>query len=82
MEVIETARRVTGRAIEARIEPARAGDPTRLVADATKAREVLGWRTKYPELEAIIRTAWNWHQRHPEGYAAARGVVMPESEEG
>ncbi|HLM56673.1 MAG TPA: UDP-glucose 4-epimerase GalE, partial [Pyrinomonadaceae bacterium] len=82
MEVIETARRVTGRDIEARIEPARPGDPTRLVADAAKAREVLGWRTKYPDLEAIIRTAWDWHQRHPEGYAAAQGVVTPESEEG
>lgn len=68
MEVIETARRVTGREIESRIEPARAGDPTRLVADARKAREVLGWQTQYPELETIIRTAWEWHQSHPEGY--------------
>ena len=70
MEVIETARRVTGREIEVRVEPARAGDPARLVADATKAREVLGWRTQYPELEAIVRTAWEWHEAHPEGYAA------------
>ncbi len=46
MEVIETARRVTGRDIEARIEPARPGDPTRLVADAAKAREVLGWKPR------------------------------------
>jgi UDP-glucose 4-epimerase len=69
MEVIETARRVTGRPVEARIEPARAGDPSRLVADASRAREVLGWRRQYPELEAIIRTAWEWYQSHPEGYA-------------
>lgn len=68
MEVIEAARRVTGREIEARVEPARAGDPSRLVADASKARAVLGWRTEYPELEAIIRTAWEWHCAHPEGY--------------
>jgi UDP-glucose 4-epimerase len=68
MEVIETARRVTGREIEARIEPARAGDPSRLVADAGKARSVLGWQTQYPDLESIIRTAWEWHKAHPDGY--------------
>ncbi|MDT7780725.1 MAG: UDP-glucose 4-epimerase [Acidobacteriota bacterium] len=68
LEVIETARRVTGREIEAKVEPARAGDPSRLVADASRAHAVLGWRTEYPELEAIIRTAWDWHQTHPEGY--------------
>jgi UDP-glucose 4-epimerase len=70
MEVIETARRVTGRDIEVRVEPARPGDPARLVADATKAREVLGWQTQYPELESIVRTAWDWHESHPEGYDA------------
>lgn len=70
MEVIETARRITGREIEARIEPARPGDPSRLVADASKAREVLGWKTQYPDLETIVRTAWDWHQSHPEGYGA------------
>jgi UDP-glucose 4-epimerase len=70
MEVIDTARRVTGREIEARIEPARPGDPSRLVADASKAREVLGWQTQYPDLETIVRTAWDWHRAHPEGYGA------------
>jgi UDP-glucose 4-epimerase len=74
MEVIETARRVTGREIKTRMEPRRAGDPSRLVADASKAREVLGWRTQYPDLETIIRTAWDWHQTHPEGYADERAA--------
>ncbi|MDQ3919869.1 MAG: UDP-glucose 4-epimerase GalE [Acidobacteriota bacterium] len=73
-EVIETARRVTGREIETRMEPRRAGDPSRLVADASKARSVLGWRTQYPDLETIIRTAWDWHQTHPEGYADERAA--------
>jgi UDP-glucose 4-epimerase len=68
MEVIEAARRVTGREIEVRIEPARPGDPSRLVADAAKAHKVLGWQTRHPDLEAIIRTAWEWHQSRPEGY--------------
>jgi UDP-glucose 4-epimerase len=80
-EVIEAARRVTGREIEARVEPARPGDPSRLVADASKARDVLGWRTRHPDLEDIVRTAWDWHRRHPEGYAAAEGWT-PDSEEG
>jgi UDP-glucose 4-epimerase len=70
MEVIETARRVTARDIEVRVEPARPGDPARLVADATKARAVLGWKTQYPDLESIVRTAWEWHEAHPEGYGA------------
>jgi UDP-glucose 4-epimerase len=68
MEVIETARRVTGREIEAKLEPARPGDPSRLVANAEKARAVLGWQTQYPELETIIQSAWDWHQMHPDGY--------------
>ncbi len=69
-EVIEAARRVTGREIEARVEAARAGDPARLVADATRARALLGWEPKYPELESIVRTAWEWHESHPHGYGA------------
>jgi UDP-glucose 4-epimerase len=68
MEVIEAARRVTGREIAVRVEPARPGDPSRLVANAEKARSLLGWRTQYPDLEQIVRTAWEWHQRNPEGY--------------
>jgi UDP-glucose 4-epimerase len=68
MEVIETARRVTACKIEARIEPCRPGDPSRLIADAEKARSVLGWEPQLPELETIIRTAWQWHQAHPAGY--------------
>ncbi len=68
MEVIEAVRRVTNRAIEIQIEPARAGDPTRLVANAAKAASVLGWQPRYPKLETIVQTAWDWHQGHPDGY--------------
>lgn len=68
MEVIETARRVTNREIVARIEPARPGDPSRLVANAGKARAVLGWQPQYPDLETIISTAWAWHQAATDGY--------------
>jgi UDP-glucose 4-epimerase len=68
MEVIETARRVTSRQIGTKIEPARPGDPSRLVANADRARSVLGWQPQYPELETIIRSVWSWHQAHPAGY--------------
>jgi UDP-glucose 4-epimerase len=69
-EVIETARKVTGCAIPSETAPRRPGDPSRLVAAAQKARKVVKWKPKYPELETIIRSAWNWHREHPRGYAA------------
>jgi UDP-glucose 4-epimerase len=68
LEVIEAARRVTGRPIEIEMGPRRPGDPSHLVAKADKARRLLGWEPVYPDLEAIIGTAWAWHQSHPEGY--------------
>ena len=67
-EVIEAARKVTGEIIRTKIAPRRAGDPSRLVADARKAREVLGWNPQFPEIEKIIESAWAWHRQHPEGY--------------
>lgn len=68
LEVIEAARQVTNQTITVRIEPPRSGDPSHLVADATKAREVLKWKPRYPDLAAIIETAWKWHKAHPNGY--------------
>lgn len=67
-EVVEAARKITGVNIEAKIAPRRAGDPSRLIADATKAREVLGWNPQFPEIEKIIESAWKWHEAHPNGY--------------
>lgn len=68
-EVIETAARVTGRAIATREAPRRAGDPPCLVASAEKAHAALGWRPRYPDLETIIATAWRWACQHPHGHA-------------
>ncbi len=67
-EVIEATRKVTGKKINARTEPRRAGDPSRLVAESKKAREILGWKPEFPEIERIIETAWAWHQKYPNGY--------------
>ena len=69
-EVIDTCRRVSGRAIAVKDEPRRPGDPPRLIADASKAIRELGWQPKFPTLEAIVSTAWAWHMRHPKGYGA------------
>ena len=69
LEVIEAARRVTGRDIAVQMQPRRAGDPAHLVAKADRAREVLGWQPAHPDLADIIRSAWQWRQAHPNGYA-------------
>lgn len=66
-EIIETARKITGREIPAIVEPRRAGDPSILIASNKKAAEVLGWKPARG-LETIIADAWNWHSNHPDGY--------------
>jgi len=62
-EVIAAAERITGHRIPRREGPRRAGDPPVLVADASRAREVLGWTPRLSDLDTIIRTAWAWHSR-------------------
>jgi UDP-glucose 4-epimerase len=67
-EVLETARRVTGRPIPAVEAPRRPGDPAVLVASSDRIRRELGWSPRHPDLEDIIGSAWAWRQKHPEGY--------------
>jgi UDP-glucose 4-epimerase len=67
-EVIDTARKVTGRPIKAVEGPRRPGDPPALVASSEKIRNELKWIPKYPGLESIVQSAWEWHQQHPKGY--------------
>jgi UDP-glucose 4-epimerase len=76
LEVIEAARRVTGKPIEVKIEPRRPGDPSRLVANAAKAKQVLGWEPEYTTLDPILQSAWEWHVAHPEGYASLNSQGM------
>jgi UDP-glucose 4-epimerase len=68
-EVIAAVERVTGKKIKVVESPRRAGDPPSLYADATKARRELGWSVQYPDIDAIVATAWKWHAAHPRGYA-------------
>ena len=67
-EMLEAAREVTGRDIPAKMAPRRAGDPSRLVASSEKARATLGWAPEYTDVKEIIKTAWAWHESHPNGY--------------
>lgn len=66
-EVIESARRVTGHAIPAEVHPQRPGDPAVLVASSEKAIRELGWKPRYTQLDDILRTAWEWHQKRYRG---------------
>ena len=69
LEVIACAREVTGRDIPVQIEPPRAGDPARLIADPSRAKALLGWEPAVSVLSSIMRSAWQWRLRHPNGYA-------------
>lgn len=67
-QVIEACRNITGHEIPAKIGSRRAGDPPELVADASRARELLAWQPQYTTIESIVETAWQWHRTHPNGY--------------
>jgi UDP-glucose 4-epimerase len=69
LEVIDCAREVTGCEIPLQVEPPRAGDPARLIADPSKAKALLGWEPAVSDLRSIVRSAWDWRLRHPSGYA-------------
>ncbi|HKB03492.1 MAG TPA: UDP-glucose 4-epimerase GalE [Gemmataceae bacterium] len=72
-EVIRTVEKVTGLPVPVKEGRRREGDPAELVAAAGKALSELGWKAKYTELEGIVRTAWDWHRAHPNGYADRPG---------
>jgi len=67
-EVVEMARKVTGHAIPAQDAARRPGDPAVLVASSDKIRRELGWQPRYPDLEQIVASAWEWRRKHPNGY--------------
>jgi len=69
LEVIECARKVTGRPIHTRIEARRPGDPAKLVAEASKSARVLVWKPTRSDLPAILQSQWEWKQKNPRGYA-------------
>ena len=68
-EVIAACREITGRKIDIVEKPRRPGDPPRLIASSEKIKRELGWRPQFQSLEAIIESAWKWHEKFPDGYA-------------
>ncbi len=69
-QVVNTVGSVSGRPVPHSVGPRRPGDPARLVASNTRARQELGWTPRLGDLETIIRTACAWHERMPHGYNA------------
>jgi UDP-glucose 4-epimerase len=68
-QVIQAVEKATGLTVKVVEGPRRAGDPPALYADSSKAKRELGWVVKFPDIDAIVATAWKWHKAHPEGYA-------------
>ena len=68
LQILEAARKVTGKEIPAEKADRRPGDPDTLIASSEKARTVLGWKPQFDNIEKIIESAWAWHSSHPKGY--------------
>ena len=67
-DVIDSCRKITGRNIDIVEKPRRPGDPPRLIASSEKIKRELGWQPQFQSLDAIIESAWKWHQKFPRGY--------------
>ena len=67
-EVIAACRKITGRKIDTIEKPRRPGDPARLIASSEKIKSELGWQPQFQSLNAIVDSAWKWHQKFPDGY--------------
>jgi UDP-glucose 4-epimerase len=71
-QVIAACEKVSGKKAPVTFGPRRAGDAVALYADASRARNLLGWEARYKDPEGIIRSAWNWFSKHPRGYEEQR----------
>ena len=67
-EIIEAARKVSGKKIPTKVVARRVGDPAKLIASYGKAKKELGWAPKRSDVQTIIKDAWAWHSKHPNGY--------------
>ena len=68
LQLVELARKITGHPIPLVIKEPRPGDPPRLVASAQKLMKELGWKPEFAKPQAILESAWKWHQAYPHGY--------------
>ena len=81
-QVIEAAKRVTGRAIPVEMGPRRAGDPAVLVASSDRIQRELGWHPTRGSLDAIVESAWRWMQAHPNGHQHAHSAGRADTAHG
>jgi UDP-glucose 4-epimerase len=70
-EVIRAVEKATGGRINLDESPRRPGDPPALYADSSKAKTELGWKVKFPDIDSIVATAWNWHRQNPNGFGGS-----------
>jgi len=68
LEVVRMVEQVSGLTVDYEFAPRRVGDPAVLIASSKLAKAELGWKPQFADLESIIRSAWEWHQKHPKGY--------------
>jgi UDP-glucose 4-epimerase len=67
-EVIKMIEKISGAKIPVITHPRRPGDPDAIFADPGKAQKLLGWKAEHSDLATIIKNAWEWHTKHPQGY--------------
>ena len=67
-EVIAACGKITGRNVATIEKPRRPGDPPRLIASSEKIKNELGWQPRFQSVEAIVESAWKWHEKFPRGY--------------
>jgi len=72
-EIIDAAKRVTGKDFRVEEGDRRPGDPPTLYADPAKIRSELGWEASLPEVDEMIEHAWRWFQEHPQGWKSRQG---------
>lgn len=74
-EIIKACEKVTAKKLSVKEEPRRAGDPNVLIANSDKIRQSLNWKPEYASVETIVAHAWNWHTKHPYGFAKGPSSV-------
>ena len=78
LDVVHAVERVSGLPVPLRMGARRVGDPAVLVASADLIRAETGWTPRYADLDAIVRTAYEWRRAHPHGYGdRATGAAQP-----
>ena len=76
-EVVDSVERLSGQKVKLKIGPRRIGDPASLVANPDRLRSELAWKPRHSDLATIVRSAWEWKRRHPNGYAAGKKAGAP-----